>query len=158
MLKHERLHNPMIVTCRPNALQNGIRVCQFLWPESVGLDPAKSFSPRPGTTCLKRRSSTRRPWFPILHCIRIACIHLAEVVHLTIHWTSPRDLRCHVSRSFPEMVGIEESEWSDNTVPPLNLDASSITRECGRLPRPRRCSIRMSSSAGFLDYKLINQA
>jgi hypothetical protein len=100
----------------------------------------------------------RRPWIPILHCIRFACIHFAKADHLAIHWTCPGILPCHISRSFPATVGIEGSEWSDNTVPPSKSDASSIIRECRDSSGPRHWGIRMCSSAGFLDSQLNNQA
>lgn len=127
-------------------------------PKSLGFHTARSFSPRPGTTYLKRRSSMRRPCFSILHCIRVACIHLAEDVHLAIHWTWSQYLRCHISRSFPKIVGIERSEWSDDTIPPSHSDASSIIRGYRHSSRPRRWSIRMCSSARNLNSQLINQA
>ena len=126
-------------------------------PESLGFYSSRSFSPRPGTTCLKRRSSIRRPCFSILHCIRVACIHLPEDIHLTIHWTSSQYLRCHISPSFPKIVGIERSEWSDNTIPPSHSDASSIIREHRHSSRPRCRCIRMCSSARNLNSQLINQ-
>jgi hypothetical protein len=127
-------------------------------PRSLRFHTARSFSSRPGTTYLKRRSSMRRPCFSILHCMRVACIHLAEDVHLTTHWTWSQYLRCHISRSFPKIVGIERSEWSDKRIPPSHSDASSIMREHKHSSGPRCWSIRMCSSARNPNSQLINQA